>query len=260
MILYYASGLRLVASKDLDGLGLGYLMPCEIQSRGCTGGPDGENGAVFVATNNSLVESLAGRVGYYPDKQTWVNVAGIWCGKWNDEPVLSLWLARVEQRRGYVIAMGGADWLVPVARTVDGKTHLLREHGFDKDGEFVTRIDSRYQGLFDRACEVFEHCMENPTDWMPEYDMVADLVMDALSVNYRIWKPEIELLKMFDSDALRQGVRAVIDWYQAEQVAVLLAARKKAAESERSEKSDCCDSDTEHGAGCAATGTSGTPA
>ncbi|TXH40904.1 MAG: hypothetical protein E6Q97_38840 [Desulfurellales bacterium] len=189
-------------------------------------GPGGSAGAILCD------KSSADIAGYYPDRQEWAKVNDkLWIGYEKEQRPTPEGLARSKQLNGHPVVIGGQVWSVPVARRwafdtgspIWYDTTPKKLHYRDGEWKLADTID-RYARLwqigeqwFDETCAA----AKSETDRKPLLiTQAAEMAVEVLSINYRVWHEEIDLLTPLDADTIRGVLNAVIDtqtltdWFQ----------------------------------------------
>lgn len=209
---YYLSGQRAIKAAKADALGLSYARDGGGPSHaGINPGPDEKVGVVFAfadARGNTPPLALAGA-----PSVRWMEQPGnpeLWLGYEPSDPPGPTDLARREQRPGHPVTLtDGHEWIVPVARLLDGQPALPRRLSWDGQAWTPGEVLDRYTDLFAAACRVWDALMEAGEVTLDES---CDVAATALAVNYRIGPAEISLLGLFDTDSHAAIIRAMIDW------------------------------------------------
>lgn len=175
-------------------------------------GPDGAGGHLlaFGAGNPSPVGHTL----------TWtpVGATGYYTGVDPADPPTPSDLARPLQRDGHVVRLGdGRDWLVPVARAVDGTTPLPRAVTWDGHDWGLGDVETAYRALFAAACRLWNGLRERAATAGEETVTVTvrdeiDLAAAALAVNYRVGPTELAVLGLLTTETAGRVCLACIDW------------------------------------------------
>ena len=224
MFLYFLPGEPKVPDRErIAAAGLQYafddldeMVPGTISGNG---GPDGNPGVVIAA------KRTAGRVGYYPDVQTWQQIPGseAWIGYVTAEPPKPADLLRSKPIAGHEVELGdGQRWLVPIASQATEKegeyagnvcaltVGLMR----DSDGRWVRgEVADKHKSLWDLAEPCWDALVrgtEGPLrDSLPAQGEAAVAV---LSGNYRLSDTEVDLLGLLDDKNVTEILLALVDW------------------------------------------------
>ncbi len=207
---------------EFEAAGIGYAWPERPIKRETFKGPGGNAAGVTIAAGFDEA-----RVGFFPERQTWVQVPGspAWCGYYNDELPTPDELARAETIAGYFVKLAdGRNWLVPVARAIGeaGWYHVLpRLSTLDADGNWQAgEVVDRYRPLWKLATDWWDTLAAARIEEKPDGDgarvtfdfqQTHDAASAALATNYRIGKIEASLLGLFDDNVVREILNAVVD-------------------------------------------------
>ena len=183
------------------------------------GGPDGQAGVVIVAKRTD------GRVGYYPDAQTWRKIPGsdAWIGYVTDDRPKPADLLRSKVIDGHEVELGdGHRWLVPIA------SQATEENGEytgnvcaltvgltrDTDGRWVRgEVAPKYRSLWNLAEPCWDALVRGVEgalrDSLPAQGEAAVAV---LSGNYRLSDTEVDLLGLLDDQNVTEILLALVDW------------------------------------------------
>ena len=189
-------------------------------------GPGGASGTLVSALpTNGNAHRLAG---YYPNEQTWIQVASdLWIGKINEEPISPSDLVRHCRGKsvpvdGYFVDLAdGNTWVIPIIRR-PGRliesgyppTNLPQSLGWNAEGEFVRFPPRDHVDLWEetgKLCEIFFSGNEGDR----HYEVGAEGVLLALrflSVNYRIGRHEQTLLGLIDNNNLWPLLGLTVDY------------------------------------------------
>jgi len=219
-MVYYSPKRQTINRDQAIKLGLGYAMA--------------EDGPTFVATQKGP-DAAAGVIFTFGQSDSLMNPDAI---VWSRIPNTDLWLgyhpggnrpgpadlARPETIGGHMVKLAdGNEWLVPVARAVNGTSPLPRKLAWDGSKWSAGEVQDRYRDLFGEACRIWDlliHCEEATVTISDE----ANLAAMALAVNYRLGPAEISALGLFDTKCHLDVILALVDW-----PVVTELAKKKAA-------------------------------
>lgn len=210
-LLYYVPDRRAIGIDVVKELGLGYAMDRGgPQHAGMQPGPDTGSGVVFsFADPDGKSPSLHAAGG-----ATWEQVPGspVWIGFDPEDPPRPDDLARAEQRDGHAVRLGdGNDWLVPVARAVDGTSPLPRRLRWDGETWAPGDVLQQYTDLFGEACRIWDTVIAGDAD-SRTLSVECGIAVMALAINYRLGPAEVSLLGLFDTVNEAEIVLALIDW------------------------------------------------
>lgn len=230
-LLYHLPGKQATTLRELRGGDLAYAFErgADLVSRGAGSGPDQAAG-LTVADGRFLA---AGRVGYYPEKQTWVRIPGsdAWVGFYRDDRPQPTDLARDEQIPGHLVWLGDdQQWEIPVARgwLDDGEASgpyqaLPSSTALSEDGEWIRGgVVLRYQALWELALrwwDAFVGALPDGAQQVEaeevkiafEFAELADGAVTALAANYRLGRAEASLLGLLNDQTMREVLDALID-------------------------------------------------
>jgi len=190
--------------------GIGYAVDGE-STPPCTGmmpGPDTGQGVLL--TVGGITPAAAGPACDW----TQIHGATAWLGLSGERPGPAD-LARKSQRDGHAVRLAdGNEWLVPVARALDGTTPLPRRLALSAEGVWVFGdVTEEFAGLYADACRVFEtFCGEAEDDGAVLVSEGVEIAVRALAVNYRIGPAEISALGLFTSESQADVLKALVDW------------------------------------------------
>jgi hypothetical protein len=217
---YYIPGLRSVGHDQIVAAGLGYAFPAGAPwARVPTAnGPDGGGGIV--------VRVGAGHgTGYYPDRQTWTKAPGDatwWIGV--DGETLPEDLLREEVIDGHLVKLGdGNEWLIPTARSFGRGSILPESMVLGPDGEtWVGEPLKRFAQISTRAERVelaFRGDLPDDAEPLDMGQEGVDIVVGALSFNYRISALEVSVLRLLTGPIVARCLWALVDGPTLEAVA-----------------------------------------
>lgn len=165
------------------------------------------------------------RLGFFPARQQWKAIAyentpcRYWIGFEVDDVPTPTDLLRPSIVDGHMVTLcDGNNWLVPVARSFQpDTTRLPQQLHLTAEGKVTKAVVPAYADLFARAepiaAEVYGTDRE-PDGFgsvtMDEEDLFA-LVADALAVNYRVGKAEVDALGLMSTQTEAMVLRALID-------------------------------------------------
>jgi hypothetical protein len=185
-------------------------------------GPGGNAGCVFRAwpTNGDRPT----RTGYCPenDLQTWTRFsngenAEFWVGLDNALPPAPEDLARKSHAPGYTLRLGPLDLVVPVVRDPDGGTGLPRKWILEASGDVAEEVEDAYRDLWETFAGVVD-LFYSPDDPSPaglfniDRREAMERSLQALAINYRIGRPEQNLLGLVNAENWPAILGATVDW------------------------------------------------
>lgn len=214
-----APGGRLARSV-LDARGLGATL-ADVEAAGqcsifdaITSGPGGSSGTFLAALPVS--GDAPPRIGYFPEWQEWQAFSNdLWIGRDKEHPPTPEDLRRkTAMVPGYAVELAGQRWEVPVLRDPRGGTGLPSTFFVESDGRVTDRVRDTHRPLFDRFAAVVD-LFGNPDGPYPlalPRAEALDLCLAALAVNYRIGRPEQNLLGLVGSETWDTILALAVDW------------------------------------------------
>jgi hypothetical protein len=173
------------------------------------------------------------RIGFYPDHQDWHEApAGCraWVGIDREYSPRPADLVRVADPAGHNVQLGdGHTWKVPIIREPfnkesAGRSQLTRDFTFDSSGRLVFVRQSSDDRLWELSGVAWDHFFEREKQPTLDMEEMVELILGALAINYRIGKPEAQLLRLFNTKTWSPAVEAILDTAFVDDV---LAAQKK---------------------------------
>jgi hypothetical protein len=223
-LLYFLAGKPSISRADLAAAGAPHAMPdrkAGLHQAQMQAGPSGGPGAVGTVENGDLQAA---------DRHQWLQFPNstLWVGVNPEDPPDPEELARAHQMSGHLVELAdGQEWLVPVARMLDGATPLPRRLACE-NGKWIGRaVLPKYADLFSAACRFWDALIAADGS-LYTYDDEVNLAAQALAINYRLSPIEISLLGLFSTASEAEVCKAVIDWPAFE------AIKKKLAPAEAS--------------------------
>lgn len=223
---YFLPGRNQVTLDELLGMGLRHAFEPETAAtvatpftpRGVVSGPGGQQG-LMVSRGDDWV-------GYYPDRQTWRQELGqpYWVGMWHaaDQRPRPETLERDNVIPGATLRLDdGYAWTIPRARhyeEFDGQIVTRRvlpaRLTRDEAGQWVPgEVKERYRRLWTLTTEYLEAIIAAAEDEtgrvIVRFSQVDDLVMEAMTCNYRVGPIELDLLGIYD-DHMRDRVLRIL--------------------------------------------------
>lgn len=263
--LYYFPSKAPLTRKRLGELGFPHAAAADLPGAAVQRGPVAEPGYVFALRGAAHPQAERPTpIGYYPDHQTWQCVGKWWVGWREGSAPRPIDLQRRESLDGHPVTLrDGHDWIVPIARLLDGTPGLPQTFSLNATGEPVRRIVADYRILWNLAQRIWatmwseeappesppkggedppesplgkggEDPSESPLDkggrapltWEECFSAAAL----ALAVHYRISAMELRALNLLTDDELCEVIRAVVDFPKYLQVTEALAAAQKKSE------------------------------
>jgi len=236
LLYYLPDAARARLTEAIDAAGLGYAfdgppIPCEV-----TRGPQAAQPAGLVVADKGSAPDHMVRLD--PDAQTWRPIPGsdAMVGVYTDAPPTPELLARADLLPGHPVELAdGQTYIAPVARGLamddeagpTGWTLALPQTvGLDPAGAWTAGdVVPRYRALWAAACHWWDAKHQaldaGPDDDQPDAATVAftfdfasllDAALTVLAANYRVGRPEVALLGLFDDASAVRLLDAAIDW------------------------------------------------
>lgn len=201
-------------------------------------GPGGASGCFLMAIPPG--GQVPVRLGFYPDFQDWTEQEGMeksfWVGLDKEHPPAAADLLRKKTFGGYQLELAGGEvFEVPVIRDPEGGTSLPRDFAIAADGSIEAEVKATYRETWERFAV--------PVGWLfdPEgpdaIAMDADtmsLCLAALAINYRVGRPEQNLLHLVDSENWQSILFAAVDVPTFRDVLVRVCEQKKTRDASSS--------------------------
>jgi len=215
-LVYFCAGRDTVREADLAALGLaGVFRGRGIHHRGCDNGRFGR-GVTFQPAPPPRAswptlgcwregETAAER------QQRWSPLAeGLWVGSYESAPPMPDDLARPQRVEGHWVRLGdGQDWLVPVARMLNGGTRLPQALEIGADGAIVKgAVIAPYAEFSEHALAFWDMLEETSRYALLEW---APLAVEALAVNYHVSGRGLAHLGLLDTAVVEAVLDAVLD-------------------------------------------------
>jgi hypothetical protein len=173
-------------------------------------GPDGSSGCIIAG--QPVVDTPEQQYGYFPDVQKWQKIGERWIGYQTDMLPGPESLRRKTQISGQEVELNdGLIWLSPVIRpwnNTDWGCGLPLTIGLDEQGECTAQIDEKYSAIWRLSGKLVAVVMADFPETMKQ--RFSDAV-ECLSVNYRVGQPEATILKLFNTQAIREVLRTAVD-------------------------------------------------
>ncbi len=157
-------------------------------------GPGGHSGLVLQVVGNPAPV----RIGYSADHQRWhERPAGCdcWVGLDTEFPPTPEDLA-IGAPRGYACELGdGRTWKIPIVRSIrEERSQLPYDFVYGDDGQVATRrAESR---LWELSAEGWNHWFDREKHPTISAEILVELCLGALALNYRVGKIEQNLLRL----------------------------------------------------------------
>ena len=238
MLYFHETSSHIITYKKAVELGLGYAFETpSIGSVQVDGGPGNKAGVIFSASSESKL------IRYKPDLQVWEPYPGkdgLWFGYWKDNRPAPDDLLRRKPKDGHLVELcDGREWLIPVARAVDGTSPLPRALKNDGTNWLVGDVKEAFKDYFARACQLWDVMFPDEGEVSGEDRIItiagaADLCVIALSINYRVSVAEVSLLELLDTETYTAVCKAVVDYPALE----AMVKKNKIAEPQSSAPGD----------------------
>ena len=177
------------------------------------------------AEQSGIIVQADGEFGtckYNPESQQWARIDGTDCyvGMWNGDKITPSDLKRDADEfiEGYIITLRDKnEWTIPVGRfnLDNGNTGCLKHSlAVDANGKLIKgTMPARHQKLSDIAEDLMDKVVNNTEQTELETTYGENYPFDILSGNYRIWKSEVALLKLwfFEDDYEKNIILFFID-------------------------------------------------
>ncbi|HEY0982673.1 hypothetical protein [Schlesneria sp.] len=177
---------------------------------------------------DGLLLNWSGEIGYFPDRQRWIEGPGYQIGFWTDSPCAPADLARPSLFPGYEIELGdGHKWRVPCAadlpttlRMVDSQWRKVRKPKFN---EFWQQSEPWFRRLL--VMDLDENKMASDAGRTAEQMLTewAEYCVVSLRQNYRLTSEIASELGILDSDSLLSITMASVDGMNIKAVIAELA-------------------------------------
>ena len=206
---------------QIDAGGVSYAFPGDTMAfREVLRGPAGQAGSVASPDTEASVR-------YNADAQTWRQVpkSDIWVGYETDRPPTPADLIVADVTPGHEVTLGGQQWVIPVARSVNPAHALPETYGVDDEGQWIKRgVINRHRQLWEYATEWWDYCIAHQFDSQEDdeddekdtvtirFDHGADAALCGLATNYRVSAIEVDLLALFDESRICEILMAMVDW------------------------------------------------
>lgn len=193
--LYFVPGSAAPTKDSLREIGFDHAELAQLPGCGVNNGPgEAPQGYIFTLRPPTQPDGATAKLGYYPDKQTWVQTHG---GKmslgWEpDNPPTPADLQRKDLREGHGVRLhDGAEWLVPVFRTIMGETTLPTIFSCDSNGTIIRdQVEPEFRRVWELTTRYYKAAEEAVTGHLdPELIKaveMAELACSALAMNYRV--------------------------------------------------------------------------
>lgn len=177
------------------------------------GGPDKKVGTILACTQENE-EILDFKLGYYPDRQQWVKVDEFaWLGWYSDSmlrpnPVA---LRRLWPVKGEMIELcDGQEWEAPIIRETPRRSidalRLPKTFALDGSDNVQSEIKPEFAEFGNLADRIWDSYWHVDGREMTDVEIIKASIK-LLNLNYRVSRPEINALKLLDSDSVVQIFR-----------------------------------------------------
>lgn len=223
--MYYIPGARNETGFLEKAVGLvgSAIQDCDLHVQNVNAGP-GKNGsgALFAAIPRYLSDQYkvadvvrALKYSADPKTQTWLEGAGYWVGFVNDARPRPEDLRRQSTVGGYTyICPDTGEWVVPLARKVDGTTAFDERVVFQPDGTIKYATISRYETLCQFAAQHFEvlALLDINDPVMNVTDKHLQIAVQALAINYHVGAYELSALGTLKRSSAAYICGLLCDW------------------------------------------------
>lgn len=213
-LLYYIPGLQNAkeAKKKVIEIVGNSLVDAELALNNCDGGPGKSGPGVLCAAYPKWASTVGAEVekrlvySADPAKQVWIEAKGYWVGYHVGLKPQSVDLQRASIVSGYrhECPLTG-EWIVPLARTMDGGTRFDQRVAYLPDGTITKKPVSRYKSLCDFAAEHWEFLTkmedENGSLNFDADQRYCDTACEALGINYHVGPYELTLLEVLTMES-----------------------------------------------------------
>ncbi len=220
-MLYFVPDKQTITPKQVNALGLGYAMGKSGPSYAAMStGPGGKPGVVFSFTQSNL--SRAGKVKWEqhyafppkPSNDSEIFHPGIWLGLDLGKEDKPADYERAESLDGHrVLLADGNEWLIPVARWVDGSSPLPRSLKPSPSGGWVEgEVIAQHRDLYEQATRIWDALTEADEGEKVTLDDGRGVSALALAANYRIGPAEIGVLGLLTTANEFEILYSLVDW------------------------------------------------
>lgn len=233
----------------LKDQGIGHLLETGWIENGCSNSPAGTGVEGVIVVPKVKEPGQTPEVGFYKDKQEWIEWNKFWIGYETANRPTPADLAKEEIIKGWnVVLADGNKWHVPVARLVNGYTNLPMTYVLGPDDVLREKIAPEFLDLGLKAADVWEAFSTMPEDRSDEQIEFIDdkyiykFAAQALEINYRINLPEIGALQLFQGNDFVNVAEAVIDgpaWNKVVKDLTDASKKKDDAETEDISSTEC---------------------
>jgi hypothetical protein len=172
-------------------------------------GPGGHSGLILQVMDNPAPV----RIGYSETHQVWhERPAGCdcWVGIDTEYPPSPQELA-IGAPRGYALELGdGQNWKIPIVRSVrEERSQLPYDFVYGEHGQLETRrAESR---LWELSAEGWNHWFDREQHPTISAEILLELCLETLALNYRVGKVEQNLLRLVNSSNWSRILELLLD-------------------------------------------------
>ena len=180
-------------------------------------GPGGRSGTLLTKVD----EPVQVRLGFFPDRQSWHEQpagADCWVGLDKEYPPTPAELAKSARPAGHDVELGdGRVWKVPIIRSPlgrdnPGRSQLARDFTYDASGQLNSVRQPAGDALWELSGIAWDHVFSQAEHPTVEMETMVELILGALALNYRLGKPEQQILRLVNSLNWQDAIRALLDW------------------------------------------------
>lgn len=203
-------------------------------------GPDGKTHGLILAAL-TFDNQPPDRMGFYPDGQEWkpshaVADGKLWIGLDKVRPTRPNDLRRKTLCSGYDVKLeDGYPWQIPIIRRVDGQTELPQVFSENGDGQWRFKTREKYMAAW-KNTEISSGFFF--FDQSHEMNLLLDICIEALAINYRIDKALTQRLEILGSGCWESLLSATVDFDKV--LAIAIDQQKKNLASATTQDSANC--------------------
>jgi hypothetical protein len=218
MLAYYIPGREGVTLGALRELGLGYAFEEKTPKARVHGrGPDDGEGLFIAPGDGKGLGRARADLSWMnpPDTAWWIGSSG------GGDPAV---LEHEDQIDGHLVKLGdGREWLIPAARSFGRGSVLPESMILGPDGKtWVGEPLARFAQISTRAERVelaFRGTLPDDAEPLDMTQEGAEIVVDALALNYRISALEVSVLRLLTGPIIARCLWALVDGPTLEAVA-----------------------------------------
>lgn len=205
--LIYLPQPQMVTTADLTAVGLADLAE-GFEQIPLSAGPDGSPGRLLAWRTPQ-----DNQMHFQPAEQTWLpaiadgdaKAGRYYVGIWNHSPPTPDRLRRPYAKLGHFVTLGdGHQWLIPDAEQL--ADIMIKAD----DGSWRFEVQRQYHDYYIEARRWMATFHASDDSIKVDYFEIADFVLRALQINYRITVEVVNHLRLFDKNAIGQAMFAVI--------------------------------------------------